>query len=271
MRALHLSTACSSPNNDNPGLRSEVRADAGTHWRPLELLGRGGTAEVFRAVDEAGREAALKRHRDELRAQPGMADRLSAEHRWLRSLGGEPFVATMGITAVDGTPTLVLEYLPGGDLVSLVGARAVHWLPPLRAVARALAMLHACGAAHGDLKARNVLFAADGTARLIDLASVGPLDAPAQRGTPAYRPAGCGVTGRQADAFAFAALAFELCFARLPFGRDGQAAQGQEPPAPAIAEEGVARLAETARRELSAGGIRGLSPLLDVIESVRAG
>jgi serine/threonine protein kinase len=271
MRALLLSTACSGPTSENAGLRSVVRPEARIHWRPVELLGRGGTAEVWRAEDGAGREAVLKRPRESLRAQPGIAAVLSAEHRWLLALGGEPFVATWGFTEADGAPTLVLEYLPGGDLVSLMGARAVHWLTPLRAVARALTALHAHGAAHGDLKARNVLFAADGTARVIDLASAGPLDAPAQSGTAAYRPAGRGVTGRQADAFAFAALAFELCFGRLPYGRDGQAFAGQEPPAPPIAEGSVARLATTVRRELAAGGTRGLSPLLDVIESVRAG
>lgn len=271
MRARRSATACNTPSSDEASLRSVAHTDAPTRWRPIELLGRGGTAEVWRVADGAGREAVLKRARKEFLARPGLAAVLVAEYRWLETLKGEPFVAPLGFAEADGEALLALEYLPGGDLVSLLGARAVHWLSPLQTVARALVALHARGAAHADLKARHVLFAADGTARLIDLATVGPLDAPARPGTAAYRPAGRGVTGLQADAFALAALVFELCFARLPYGPEGQSFEGEEPAALRAGDRCIAKLAATARHELAAGGSRGLSPLLDVIESVRAG
>jgi serine/threonine protein kinase len=269
MRALRLSTAPDERTGHHSGVRVAACGAAG--WRAVERLARGSTAEVWRAVDAAGREAALKRPREELRARPEMAAVLAAEHRWLVALGGAPFVTPLDYANLQGVPTLVLEYLPGGDLVSLIGAPAARWLPALRTVARALAALHARGAAHGDLKARNVLFAADGTARVIDLGGVRPLDGPAGPGTAAYRPAVSAVTGRRADAFALAALAFELCSARLPYGRAGQAFVGQEPPDVASGDTAMARLVSTARRELAGGGARGLSPLVDVIESVRAG
>ena len=40
-------------------------------WRAVELLGSGGTAEVWRAVAPDGREAALKLVKRELRRHPG--------------------------------------------------------------------------------------------------------------------------------------------------------------------------------------------------------
>lgn len=269
MRAPRLSTASDAPTADNARVHATTRG--GAIWRPVERLGRGGTAEIWRAVDGTGREAALKRPREEWRGRPEAASALAREHHWLQALAGDPFVATLGLAEHHGLPMLVLEYLPGGDLVSLVGAPAVHWLPPLKVVARALSALHTRGVAHGDLKARNVLFAADGTARVIDLTSVGPLDGPARAGTAAYRPAGQAVTGGRADAFALAVLTYELCCGRLPFGPEGQAFSGQEAPGAGAIEEGVARLVAVVRRELAGGAVRGLSPLLDVIESVRAG
>ena len=86
----------------------------------------------------------------------------------------------------DGVAVLVLEYLPHGDLVPLLGAPPQQWLPAFRAVVGALADLERHGLAHGDVKARNVLFAADGSARLADLTSARPLDAPAAVTTAAY-------------------------------------------------------------------------------------
>src|SRR6187401_2810990 len=53
-------TAVDSPNGVNLG-----------NWRAVELLGSGGTAEVWRAVAPDGREAALKLVKRELRRRPG--------------------------------------------------------------------------------------------------------------------------------------------------------------------------------------------------------
>jgi serine/threonine protein kinase len=85
----------------------------------------------------------------------------------------------------DSVPALVMEYLPGGDLVPLLGATSEHWLPAFRGAVAALLQAHRSGFAHGDVKARNVLFAADGSARLVDFSAARPLESPA---APSRRP-----------------------------------------------------------------------------------
>jgi serine/threonine protein kinase len=143
-------------------------------------------------------------------------------------------------------------------------------LPALGAVVSGLAALERHGFAHGDLKARNVLFAADGSARLVDLTSARPLDAPPAPATAAYAvPEQRGVAARDADCFALAALLFELVTARLPYGPHG-AASGAELSEVRLADPVAMRLEETAVAALRAKGrVQGLSYFSDVIESVR--
>ena len=139
-----------------------------------------------------------------------------------------------------------------------------------RAVLAALAALEAHGLAHGDLKARNVLFAADGSARLADLTSARPLDAPAAPATAAYAtPELRGVSARDADCFALAALLYELVTARLPYGPRGAGA-GAELSEVRCSDPVGLRLGAVAVEALRAHGrVPGLSYFTDVIESVR--
>lgn len=252
-------TAVDWPNGVNLG-----------NWRAVELLGSGGTAEVWRAVAPDGREAALKLVKRELRRRPGANALLRREHEILRTVASPHLVAAHDLIENDGSAVLVLEYLPHGDLVPLVGAPPRQWLPTFSAVVAALAALERHGLAHGDLKARNVLFAADGGARLADLTSARPLEAPAAVATPAYGlPELRGAHAREADRFALAALLFELATGRLPYGPLGAAA-GTELAAGAAADPTAAALQAAARAALQARGrVQGLSYFVDVIESVR--
>lgn len=243
-------------------------------WRALELCGRGGTAEIWHAVATDGRSGVLKRLRPELRREPAAHDLLRREFALLCEAAGSGFVRPLELVECDDGPALALEYLPHGDLVSLLGAPASQWLPALRSVVAALTALHARGVAHGDIKARNVLFAADGGARLIDLMSARAVDAPALPGTAAYSlPPGWRATAAAADCFAVAVLVHELVTARLPYGVQGPvdvAAIAGGPDRPA--DPSAARLQTVARGMLEAGGglPQGLSHLADVIESVGA-
>jgi serine/threonine protein kinase len=240
-------------------------------WHAVAPLGGGGTAEIWHAVAPDGREAALKLAKRELRRHESADALIRHEHAVLSAVGSPRLVEPYGLIEHDGTAVLVLEYLPHGDLVPLLGAPPRQWLPALSVVIGALADLERHGLAHGDVKARNVLFAADGTARLADLGCARPLDAPAAATTAAYSlPAQRGFSAREADCFAVAALMFELVAGRLPYGEEGLSDTSAEF-APATPEgpetAGLLAAAEAALR--ARGRVRGLSYFTDALESAR--
>lgn len=248
------------------------RAQPVSHnWRELHRIAAGGCAEVFRAVDDSSRPFALKRLRAELRERPGSAQLLHREHGRLVGLAGPHLVATYGLVDLGGHDALVLDYLPGGDLVPLLGAPARAWLPAMRDVLSALLRLHAQGVAHGDLKARNVLFGADGSVCLIDLTSARPVDShdsPAGITASHYPPAAAHPTAAEADVFAWATLLYELMAGRLPYGLECARRAQPRPELPEV-EARVGELAAAAVGALAAGGRvpGGLLSFADVIES----
>jgi serine/threonine protein kinase len=257
----------------------ELFASAG--WRLVERVGAGGSSEVWHARDVRGRSFALKiPHLD---SQPGASlARLAREHEMLEVARHGHIVATRGIVEHRGACALALEYLPGGDLVALAGAHPRHWLRAAGAVHAALVHLHGRGYAHRDVKARNVLFDAQGRAHLIDFASVLPLGAPMPSGgtTAAHRRAECGSMVTAADdAYAYAVLLYELLAGRLPYGPAGRASGrlvgGSAGAAPWPCKDRTGHTAALAARVLDvleADGAHapGLSVFADVLESAAA-
>ena len=255
----------------------ELFASAG--WRLVERVGAGGSSEVWGALDARGRSVALKIPRSGAQAHDALV-RLEREHETLAAVQHGHIVAAHGLIQHRGACALVLEYLPGGDLVALAGTQPRHWLPAARAVYAALAHLHGLGLAHRDVKARNVLFDARGRARLIDFASALPLGAAAQTGgtTSAHvRPGRDPIVAAADDAYAYAVLLYELFAGRLPYGPAGRVgrrvavrARLRSPwpvrrgPATALA----ARVRDVL--ETDPGSAPGLSVFADVLESAVA-
>jgi eukaryotic-like serine/threonine-protein kinase len=272
MRALAPSTEF-----DGGGIGTVVTSSFSSfhagEWRAVAVCGQGGSAEVWYAQAPGGREAALKRLQPALRQHSGARDRLRREFAVLRGVASQVVVTPLELVESDDGPALALEYLPNGDLVSLLGVPPRHWLAAFRTVVSALTDLHAYGVAHGDVKARNVLFARDRSARLVDLTGARPVDAPAVCSTAAYSlPAGVSATARAADCFALAVLLHELATGQLPYGADGPTRLGDAPEVAAPRDPLAARLAAAAEPMLVAGGslAPGLSYFADVIESVGA-
>jgi serine/threonine protein kinase len=120
---------------------------------------------------------------------------------------------------------LVLEYLSGGDLVSLTGELPAYWLEAIADLIGVLTWLHARGIVHRDVKARNLMFDAAGRARLIDFGSAAAIgDRWTAVGTTfaAVDPRrGTGPVTAADDVYALAALVHELMYGAPPDARPG--------------------------------------------------
>lgn len=165
----------------------------------VKRLGSGGMGVVFLAENPKGARCALKVLAPS--DDQSFAERFLHEADFATRARHPNLVEVWdaGRDAATGLFYHVMEYLPGGSLRDLVSAsknglpveRAV---PIARDVAHALVHIERNGMVHRDIKPDNVLFAADGTAKLADFGisrfeqrgDVRATSASAVIGTPAY-------------------------------------------------------------------------------------
>ncbi len=158
------------------------QADAVTvagRYRLEVLIGRGGTAEVWRAVDTAlGRTVALKLVTV---AHDASSTRAADEARTLAQLSHPSLVQVYDAgTDEQGRPWVVMELVDGETLADGIRRGPVE---PKRvaevglAVAEALDHVHARGLVHRDVKPANVLIGGGGRVRLTDFGIARLVDA----------------------------------------------------------------------------------------------
>ena len=136
-------------------------------FRILGALGRGATAEVYRARQEpSGVCGALKVARPA--ADKNAARRFARETRFLAQHPHPALPRYLGSGETDGRAWLFVEELEPGPLPR--GDRRVARF--LLALARGVAHVHAQGCVHRDIKPKNILFRRGGAPVLIDLGLV---------------------------------------------------------------------------------------------------
>jgi eukaryotic-like serine/threonine-protein kinase len=138
-------------------------------YRVEELLGRGGMAEVYRAVDtECGQAVAVKLLRD---VEATDVHRFGVEVAALARLDHPGVIKLFGSGSHEGAPYLVLELVEGPTLADEVsdGPLGVDRSTGVaRQLADALAHAHRLTIVHRDVKPANVLFDTESRARLTD-------------------------------------------------------------------------------------------------------
>jgi hypothetical protein len=163
----------------------------------LRELGRGGMGVVYQARDtRLGRLVALKFLPAGAARDPRRLERFRREARAAGALN-HPAVCTLhDVGECQGRPFLVLEFVEGQTLRSLVGARPhfARLLPLFLQVAEALRVAHAAGIVHRDIKPDNLMVRPDGYVKVLDFGLARLLTGPAEVADPppghAGRPRG---------------------------------------------------------------------------------
>lgn len=142
-------------------------------YRLIDRIAAGGMGEVWRASDELlEREVAFKVMHPHTADELTFAERFRDEAQYAAKLGSPHIVPVYDYGEDDGLAYLVMELAEGKTVAQLVAASGA--LDPafvtsiVIQVADALAVAHAWGIVHRDVKPSNIVVSDDGHAKLMD-------------------------------------------------------------------------------------------------------
>ncbi|MCE5189058.1 MAG: protein kinase [Eubacteriales bacterium] len=145
----------------------------GHRYRIGDLIGTGGMALVYRAVNLSSRKTvAIKVLKDEFRNDAEFLRRFERESRAVLHLSHDNIVHAYDVGETDGLPYIVMEYVNGKTLKQILDENGP--MPPRIAVELvaqvldALSAAHAAGIIHRDVKPQNVIVMQSGKVKLMD-------------------------------------------------------------------------------------------------------
>ena len=108
---------------------TEIGSILGGRYRVISLLGQGGMATIYRAMDtQLGREVAVKLLRPEYLQDPDFGSRFRQEAQNAASLSHPNVVTVYDYGEDPSGPYIVMEYVDGEDLATIL--RRNGPLPP---------------------------------------------------------------------------------------------------------------------------------------------
>jgi serine/threonine protein kinase/beta-lactam-binding protein with PASTA domain len=222
-----------------------------------QKVGEGGMARVYRGRDaRLNRTVAVKVLHPQYADDPGFLRRFQHEAQAAANLSHPAIVDVYDVGQDGDTHYIVMEYVDGRDLKSLINREAPldidRALGIAEAVANGLEAAHRLGLIHRDIKPQNIMVSVDGQVRITDFGiakshlstaltetgvTFGTADyiAPEQaQGQPASPPS---------DIYALGVVLYEMLTGRLPFGGDnpvGVAMQHVSAPPPPLRRFNIA-------------------------------
>ncbi len=216
----------------------------------VDRLGVGGFSSVWLFRDDELRsDVAVKALADNWAQRIDIRERFLEEARILRAADSDHVVRVYDVGEAGGTPYFVMTYADRGTVADLLNEGRLPLERVVQLVAQAgdgLAVLHAKGVVHRDIKPQNLLLASDGLGReRLMVADLGVAKALIHAsgltqvvGTPAYmapeQATGGGIDER-ADVHGLAAVAYHLLTGHV--ARDGDVrdlVRAKLPPAPSM-------------------------------------
>lgn len=202
-------------------------------YKLLELVGSGGTAEVYRSVHpDLGREVAIKILYPSYTNDPGFVKRFRQEAQTVAGLMHPHIVQVYDFAMTeDGLYYIVMQYIGGTSLDRFLGDRETP-LPLERAyaifcqIATALQFAHERGAIHRDLKPANILLDGRDHIYLTDFGFAKLMGVDLQTrssltlGTPVFmapEQIENGPTTAVTDIYALGAILYQMLTGHLPY------------------------------------------------------
>ena len=201
-------------------------------YQLLDPLGKGGMAFVYRARDLLlERLVAVKVLREDYSGDPAFQDRFRQEAKAAANLS-HPNIVTMHDFGLDnGLLFLVMEYIPGTDLKTLIKQHgrfsAEEAVPLLIQACAGIGYAHRAGLVHCDVKPQNMLVTPDMRLKVADfgiaraLAAIHPDEqSDVVWGSPQYfapEQASGAAPSPASDVYSLGIIMYEMLTGSLPF------------------------------------------------------
>ncbi|MGI6545668.1 MAG: Stk1 family PASTA domain-containing Ser/Thr kinase [Fastidiosipilaceae bacterium] len=205
------------------------------HYQIIRLIGTGGMALVYLAVDQrTGRDVAVKILKTELAQDEEFVRRFDTEAKAASSLSHPNIVKVLDVGEDKGVRYMIQEYIEGTTLKELIDHYGrLDWrvaVPVGTQIALALENAHAAGIVHRDIKPHNIMVTPDrkalvtdfGIARASTSNTITLTSGNAMGSVHYFSPeqARGGMVGEKADIYSLGILMYEMLTGDVPF--DGE-------------------------------------------------
>ncbi len=199
-----------------------------------ELIGEGGMADVYKAVDVVdGKEVAVKILKKEFAESEEFLRRFRNESKAIAVLSHPNIVKIYDVGFSEKIQFIVMEYIDGITLKEYMESeRVLNWKDSVHFVTqilRALQHAHERGIVHRDIKPQNIMMFTDGTIKVMDFGIAkfareeGRTATDQAIGTVHYispEQARGGYTDAKSDLYSVGVMLYEMLTGQKPFDTD---------------------------------------------------